>query len=158
MAKAAARSANPALREDLPLRDVNALVRRHCRRIWDDEYQRDDRGSHYKLFQGSVVDSVPLPENRLYQRILFRLQSGHCRLNSHLHRIKCAVSPDCELCHCPETVRHFLIDCPKYQFYRRFLAKACRNSGTPFTMKNLLTLRNLTTHVGEFVQSCDRFL
>lgn len=45
--------------------------------------------------------------------VLFQLRSGHAPLNAHLHRIKCADSPVCEVCSKgDEMVKHFVYECP----------------------------------------------
>ena len=48
--------------------------------------------------------------------IYTQLRTGHIPLNKHLHRFKCCDTPLCLQCanNCPETVHHFLFDCPKY--------------------------------------------
>lgn len=63
---------------------------------------------------------------RKQSAILTQLRTGHSPLNHHLFRIRCAESPVCS--HCPglvvETVRHFLLQCPRYQQERRKLKRA----------------------------------
>jgi len=49
---------------------------------------------------------------------LFRLRTGHCRLNSHLHRLGLHPTSNCEQCQDPETVAHFLFVCTTYQSER----------------------------------------
>ena len=52
--------------------------------------------------------------------LITQLRTGHIGLNKHLHRMGKAESPDCP--HCagiPETVLHFLIQCPAYEAHRR---------------------------------------
>ncbi|KAJ7137373.1 hypothetical protein C8R43DRAFT_893733 [Mycena crocata] len=39
-------------------------------------------------------------------------------LNAYLHRFHLTASPDCDLCHVPETIPHFLLSCPRYRRLR----------------------------------------
>ena len=59
---------------------------------------------------------VPLG-SRPAQTCLARLRLGHCKLNGHCSRLDSSVSPLCD-CGQPETVSHFLMDCPRYQLQR----------------------------------------
>ena len=42
-------------------------------------------------------------------------RTGHNRLNMHLHKIGLHTSGLCDFCEEPETVKHHLFDCLKYQ-------------------------------------------
>ena len=59
------------------------------------------------------IDPSELSLHRHYRTILSQLRSGHCpKLQSYLHSINAAPSPDCPLCpDVPETVQH-LFSCP----------------------------------------------
>src|SRR5947207_3362309 len=45
---------------------------------------------------------------------LARLRSGHCGLNSYLHRFSIIEDPACDCGHRSETVQHYLLDCKNY--------------------------------------------
>ncbi|EJD43444.1 hypothetical protein AURDEDRAFT_66433, partial [Auricularia subglabra TFB-10046 SS5] len=48
-----------------------------------------------------------------------QLRMGHAPLNRHLHRIKRHDHPTCDACGtAPESVRHFLLECPQYRLQR----------------------------------------
>ena len=48
-------------------------------------------------------------------RLIVRLILGHCHLNEHRHRMRLAISPQCETCEgVIETSYHFLAECPKF--------------------------------------------
>ncbi|KAF8548300.1 hypothetical protein OG21DRAFT_1382162, partial [Imleria badia] len=52
------------------------------------------------------------------------LHTGHCPLNLHLHRIKKSDSAHCASWpNVPETVKHYLIDCPQYTRERALLTR-----------------------------------
>jgi len=47
--------------------------------------------------------------------LLINLRTNHIALNKHLHRIGKSDSPHCTHCpQTPETMHHFLFECPKY--------------------------------------------
>jgi len=52
-------------------------------------------------------------------QIVAQLRTGKSRLNSALYRIKAANSDLCEWCQRPETMRHFLVECPLWTPERR---------------------------------------
>ena len=93
---------------------------------------------------------------KLANSILFRLQSGHCQLNNHLHKIGAKDSPNCIHCQVPETVAHFLISCPQYDIQRSALVDSVRRSNNSFTRKLLLTEPDLFSHVVTFVLACGK--
>lgn len=49
---------------------------------------------------------------------IVQLRTGHCELNSYLHRFGLADSPLCECGTGEETVEHFLLECPLYREQR----------------------------------------
>ena len=62
---------------------------------------------------------------RLYNKLtrntcakIIQLRTGHCSLNSYLHRFGQIDSPLCECGTGPETVEHFLLECPCYSEQR----------------------------------------
>ena len=60
--------------------------------------------------------------NRLDQRTIFHLRTGHRKTNAHLNRIDPAHPPLCRNCTHPyETTRHILFECPKLVNERRKL-------------------------------------
>jgi hypothetical protein len=57
--------------------------------------------------------------------LLSQLRTGRTRLNSYLFRIEAAESVDC-LCGKPETISHFLFDCPRWITQRTALRDVAR--------------------------------
>ena len=49
---------------------------------------------------------------------IIQLRTGHCGLNSYLHRFGLADSPLCDCGTGEETVEHFLLECPRYREQR----------------------------------------
>ena len=44
--------------------------------------------------------------------MVFRLRTGHCRLNYHMHRLGLSHTPDCPCSTGPHTPEHVLQTCP----------------------------------------------
>ena len=68
---------------------------------------------------------------------LFRLQTGHCKLNAHMHRIGFHSTGLCSTCSVPEDVNHFLLICPKYEHSRSVLNSHLNSMGLRLTMQTL---------------------
>jgi len=100
---------------------------------YDKLAMRDLRaGRSLRFFQKAAANL-----SRRHFSILVQLRSGHIGLNSFLHRIGKADSDQCPHCEDKEeTVRHFLIECPKYADAR---ARMQKNPRTAHCMVDLLT-------------------
>jgi len=67
------------------------------------------------------------PTDPFLSPIIFRLCTGHCKLNHHLSRIGLHRDGLCGQCEIPETVEHMIEVCPKYLTARKRL-KTCTQS------------------------------
>ena len=96
------------------LQTAKNMIRRNNREQWLIEWAMGKTGRRVFKHMAApnpkdALNSLARPE----QAIVFRLRTQHIPLNSHLHRIKPDISPDCPLCDCPdETVSHHLFTCP----------------------------------------------
>ena len=75
---------------------------------------------------------VPINRSEHMEIILDRLRTGHNRLNMHLHNLGLHNSGLRYFCEEPETVKHYLLDCMKYQHLQENLMN--------FVMKNNIKL------------------
>ena len=66
-----------------------------------------------------------------------RLRLGHTIL-THSHVLDRAPPPMCDLCGCPITVAHILLDCQKYHIERRRLRAVCLTARAPLNVSTLL--------------------
>ncbi|XP_045136139.1 uncharacterized protein LOC123519049 [Portunus trituberculatus] len=63
-------------------------------------------------------------QSRALDVVLTRLRLGHTTLNAHLHRLRLAPDPDYPWCRSvPETIEHFLLQCPHF-YSQRVLLRA----------------------------------
>ncbi|KAE9407133.1 hypothetical protein BT96DRAFT_746098, partial [Gymnopus androsaceus JB14] len=87
---------------------------------------------------------------------LTQIRTGHIPLNSHLHRIQLADSPDCPCCkRHPETVFHYLLECPAHCAPRNRLQRAVGHER--FNMAALLTDSANLKHLFRFIDHTKRF-
>ncbi|KAG2055599.1 hypothetical protein BDR06DRAFT_841946, partial [Suillus hirtellus] len=65
-----------------------------------------------------------------------QLHMGHVPLNKHIHRISKSLSVRCLQCNAhEETIKHFLLDCPKY--VRQYMALREELRCCPIQLQNL---------------------
>lgn len=85
--------------------------------LWQKYYDSKEESNHYKLIQPTVSFKVKYQNaNREKDVIITRLRLGKAALNKFLQKIKKHPNGCCD--HCPtkpETITHFLIECPHYQ-------------------------------------------
>ena len=62
---------------------------------------------------------------RHQQTIIFRLRTGHCRLNSHLKRIGIKTSSQCPCGEADQTPEHYLQSCSLHQQARQQIWPTC---------------------------------
>ena len=88
--------------------------------------------------------------------ILIQLRTEHVPLQKYLHRIKKVDSPMCEQCGAtPETVYHFLRECPAYEEQRRRLDG---NAGATATqLRTLLNTPRAMTHLFQYIHDTGQF-
>jgi len=84
--------------------------------------------------------------------LIFRLCTGHCKLNHHLSRI--GLHPDglCGQCEIPETVEHMIEVCPKYLTARKRLKLAFNQLGISFHTPKVLCSTAAAKLVETFVR------
>ena len=72
------------------------------------------------------------------ETIIYRLKTGHNRLNMHLHKLGLHNSGLCDFCEEPETVKHYLLDCLKYQQYQENLIDFAVKNNIKLTIESIL--------------------
>jgi hypothetical protein len=84
------------------------------------------------------------------------MRTGHVPLNTILHRIKRADSPDCPHCQqgIKETIFHFLLACPHYAGPRRTLQAELDH--TAQTIPSLLGTRTGIVHLLIYISNTKR--
>jgi len=110
-----------------------------------DFHQNDELNTFlqtHSLGQIYSLDSPPLNTkcDRRTSTAIFRLKTGHCGLNSHLHRLRLSDTDICPSCkNSPETVTHYLFHCPAYCVQRASLRTDLGALGvSTFTVSTIL--------------------
>ena len=76
--------------------------------------------------------------SKLKETALARLRLGHTR-PTHSYIILKSPQPSCPTCnHTRLTVRHLLLDCPKFNSERQYLITTCNRHNIPLNLQNLL--------------------
>ena len=148
LAKAAASSLETTLKMPLTAKEASGVFYDACKNKWDQRNMDSTTGEHYREYQPSVYRSIDSEKlSRKYPRVLFRLQTGHCGLRYHLHRIGKVDSPLCRNCFMEETVAHFILHCPVYEEERTKVYEA----KAQFTLLKILTDMRIMPYAAEFV-------
>jgi len=81
---------------------------------WQHFWDQEATGSHYRSIEKKTVSTKIkyLHPSRHTEVIITRLRLGKCCLNAYLHQIGKHKDGLCHHCGKPETVTHFLTECP----------------------------------------------
>ena len=96
------------------LRDEFRLIDLYALHKWQTEYSASTKGDAYRVLEPQVSLKVKyIAASRGKETMITRLRLGKCKLNKYLHEIKAHHDGLCTACkHQPETIAHFLLDCP----------------------------------------------
>jgi hypothetical protein len=104
-----------------PRHDLRKIIFNHFYREW---YNSPDRHSLHPYYPSNIPPFLTLPKHLLVDSpsvavCRSRLRFGRAHLGFLQVRIGYKnVSPNCASCNVPETVEHFLCDCPVYSVFR----------------------------------------
>ena len=72
-------------------------------------------------------------KSRVLNVTLIRLRLGHTTLTAYLHRLRLSPDPDCPWYrNVPETIEHFLLQCPRFHSHRIVLVSTPRSEHQHF--------------------------
>lgn len=111
------------------------------------------RGLYYPVNTVKALSALPRP----LSTAIVQLRAGHSPLNAHLFWCKRSVSPDCELCGCPETVEHYLLICRRYNRPRSTLSSALKKLKSPLSLTSLLYTPPLCALTAAYIRQTWRF-
>jgi len=110
---------------------VKHLIRSTLWDIWSNEWSSIPTNFSAKAFFPVVRSANVLLERRT-NATSTQLITGHCFLNSYLHRFGLSPSASC-LCGAPsETIPHFILHCPIFSSLRSTLVDVVSSSGHPW--------------------------
>ena len=153
----------PLLRRKLATNQA-ALKQHHNKKIkdrWKAEWRSSKRGRTMVTLDDTTPSSdfLKMISNTKLTRktssTLAQLRIGHIPLNSYLYRFKLVDSPRCPACGAAvETVHHFLLTCPAYEYERWPLKQKSKGR---LSLKSLLTDVKLTEHLIKYIEATKRF-
>ena len=121
---------SPRIEKEIPLNDILSNIKITMRQKWQREWEDVPLNNKLRSIK-QCINSWPSSthKNRFHEVILTRLRIGHTNLtHSYLMTSPHDDPPICDLCHCLLSVKHFLINCPKYNRYRRIFKDQTLNS------------------------------
>ena len=124
---------------ELPLPDTKLMINNYCISLWQKHYESISTGFQYKQCFPSVRNL-----NILNSSQIFRLQTGHCRLNKHMHRIGLHPTGLCSTCSIPEDVHHFIFICTKYLLPRSILQTRLQSLNVNFSFPSIFCVEAVT--------------
>ena len=81
--------------------------------------------------------------NSRYKEVtISRLRLGRCRLNYYLNLMSCHVTGLCDTCKVPETIEHYLLNCPQSNLYV-LLQDKCDRLGVRMDLESILNNEQL---------------
>ena len=95
-------SGKPQSQFKLSYREAKALVKNRFHSLWK---ERTNSKYHADNISGLT---------RKQQTTIFRLRTGHCRLNAHMHKINLSTSPACPCGTGIQNPQHILMECPTH--------------------------------------------
>ena len=149
------------LRSPLPT-SASALKQGYMKELrakWAEMWEASPRKLRVSQFGGSFPFGSLLNRlnslSRQQTSLILQLRCGHFPLNGYLHRIKKVDSDSCEACRggwegpTPETINHFIFDCPAYAEARRELTRKIGRDhfNLPDLMSTVTRLKALTTFI-----------
>lgn len=156
-------------RTPLSTEEMNIQLNKSFMKYWDctwrENTENTQTGRHMSRYLDQITGSPWLKiKERKIETALTRLRIGHAGVNQHLHRFKMRDSPMCDSCGIPETINHFIMECPEYLAERDIMRNLFESLDVVFSIKNVLmfgeysgnTLRLLMSSVVKFLKSTGR--
>ncbi|KAG0715429.1 hypothetical protein GWK47_011944 [Chionoecetes opilio] len=129
----------------LPLSTAKRLISKVCHSAWDRSLGDALRATSMGQYR---TDSSPHPWIRQTSRVLdvalTRLRIGHTTLRAHLHRLQLTPDPYCPWAgsqqqrNVPESIEHFLLQCPRFHSHRQLLRGQLIALNVTFDLPTLL--------------------
>ncbi|CAH2001480.1 unnamed protein product [Acanthoscelides obtectus] len=96
--------------------DVKLLIKDHIIHRWQEKWNFSTSNFHEIMPQ--VTTTLNLPSHRKNQVVISRMRFGHSLL-THQHLFSNEEPPICPACNTSLTVKHILLECPRYETARR---------------------------------------
>jgi hypothetical protein len=125
---------------------LKALWKNALAKEWTSRWRASECGKRAANFDPTLPGKQVLKIYKDLPRhtcsIIMQLRTGHIGLNAYLACMKIIDSPYCSSCHVPETVKHFLLQCQRFNLQQHLLRLSLGKA--PFTCCSLLGGRGHT--------------
>lgn len=121
------------------LQEAYRRVDAYIKKRWQEEWNAGKTGRHFHSIQPDVQEKQQRHfSSRSAEVLAHRLRLGRCLLNSYLYQMGKHDTGNCSLCGSPETIRHFVMECPANRISAS-LRKMCHDRGMQFDLQTLLS-------------------
>ena len=94
--------------------EAKRRISKHIDSIWQYQWNESTKGNDYKKIEPLVSRKLKITQlNRGREVIAIWLRFGKCGLNFYLNIIGKHATGYCSRCHVPETIEHFILQCPE---------------------------------------------
>jgi exonuclease III/ribonuclease HI len=119
--------------------EMTGIVQNYIDNKWQEDYGKLPGSSHYKSITPFVNRKIKYTNKcRKKEVLITRLRLGKCKLNWYLHEIHAHPDGLCFGCKTPETIKHYLLECPN-SAVQPHLTKICREQDIELTIAAILT-------------------
>lgn len=120
----------------LEISELKCMVQKHITALWQGRWEND--ASQYHKIEPLVNNKIKfVSKSRKIEVAMTRLKFGCCCLNNYLYKIKCHPDGLCSHCRVPETILHFLTECPQNESSSK-IANELKNLKIPKTVPAIL--------------------
>jgi len=131
LAKAATTKETIDIETELSKREIYDKIDRLIDDEWQLQYDKSPTGRQYKQLEPIVSRKLKYTCNQRAKEILItRLRLGKNCLNHYLFKIKRHPTGHCDHCRVPETINHFLLDCPYSNIFHSSAVKTIEEALT----------------------------
>ena len=132
--------------------EINKEIQSKYQIMWETQYNTINKGQFFKSIEPNVKNiQIINMQNKHMEMILYRLRTGHNRLNMHLHKLGLHNSGLCDFCEEPETVKHYLLDCIKYQHLQENLINFAMKNNIKLTIESILKNKDMFPLIYDYV-------
>jgi len=138
---------------------VKAMFKKSIPALWYNEWKNCKQYTRIAKFDphppSSLTQKFYYGRSRAEASLITQFRANHVALPFYLHRIKAIDSPLCLRCGTPDTVAHYLINCPRYIDERTTLRTKIKR--LPMSLSTLLGNPKTMGHTLQFIHATNRF-
>jgi len=119
LAKNAAEKSEIDIFIPITLKETQEKIEVLITKEWQQKYENSTTAKNYKILEPKVSRDIKfMCQNRHKEVLITRLRLGMCGLHSYLHKIGKHQTGLCDTCQVPETVEHYLLQCPYANIFK----------------------------------------